>query len=150
MQPLPASDSVNSKDQLRKRESKNAYSRKWYANLTLKEKMARLERQREKSKTPAQKESLRNAQRQHRDVQKHTLHPESIAMENPLFTPKLVWSTAGASGAHGTMTKSSDWVISESSATPLYIPPPNEEVNDEGCDELLPCHMTYRSHVPSG
>jgi len=81
-------------------------------------------------------------------VQKHTLHPESIAMKNPLFTPELVWPTAGASGAHGTMTKSSDWVISKSSATPLYIPSPNE-VNDEGCDELLPCHMTHRSHVPS-
>ena len=152
MQPLSTStsDSVNSKDQLRKRESKNAYSRKWYANLTLEEKTARLERQREKSKTPAQKESLRNTQRQHRDVQKHTLHPESIAMENPLFTPDLVWPTTGASGAHGTTTKSSDWVISESSATPLYIPPSNEEVNDEGCDELLTCHMTHRSHVPSG
>jgi hypothetical protein len=43
MQPLPASDSVNSKDQLRKRELKNAYSRKWYANLTHEEKTARLE-----------------------------------------------------------------------------------------------------------
>jgi len=83
-------------------------------------------------------------------MQKHTLHPESIAMENPLFTHEPVWPTTGTSGAHGTMTKSSDWVISESSATPLYIPPPNEEVNDEGCDELLPCHMTHRSHVPSG
>ena len=69
-------------------------------------------------------------------------------MENPLFTPELVWPIAGASGAHGTTTKSSNWVISESSATPLYIPSPNE-VNDEGCDELLPCHMTHRSHVPS-
>ena len=82
-------------------------------------------------------------------MQKHTLHSESIAIENPLFTPELVWPTAGASGAHGTTTKSSDWVISESSAAPLYIPPPNEEVNDEGCDELLTCHMTHRSHVPS-
>jgi hypothetical protein len=71
-------------------------------------------------------------------------------MKNPLFTLELVWPTVGASGAHGTTTKSSDWVISESSATPLYIPPPNEEVDDEGCDELLPCHMTHRSHVPSG
>ena len=104
MQPLPASDSVNSKDQLRKRESKNAYSRKWYADLTLEEKTARLERQQEKSKTPTRKESLRNAQRRHRDVQKRTLHPESIAMVNPLFTPELVWPTAGASGAHETTT----------------------------------------------
>jgi len=72
-------------------------------------------------------------------------------MENPLFIPELVWPTAGASGAHGTMTKSSDWIIPEStSATPLYIPPPHEEVDDEGCDELLPSHMTHRSHVSSG
>jgi len=59
-------------------------------------------------------------------------------MENPLFIPELVWPTAGAFGAHGTMTKSSDWMILESSsATPLYIPLHHEEVDDEGCDELL-------------
>ena len=59
-------------------------------------------------------------------------------MENPLFIPELVWPTIGASRAHGTMTKSSDWMIPESSsATPLYITPPDEEVDDEGCDELL-------------
>ena len=71
-------------------------------------------------------------------------------MENPLFVPKLVWPTVGASGAHGSMVKSSDWVILESSATPLYIPPPHEEADDEGCDELLSGHMTQRSHVPFG
>ena len=72
-------------------------------------------------------------------------------MENPFFIPELVWPTTGASGAHGTMTKSSDWIIPESSsATPLYIPPPHEEVDDEGCDELLPSHMTHRSHVTCG
>jgi hypothetical protein len=61
-----------------------------------------------------------------------------------------VWPNASASGSHGSTAKSSDWVIPESSATHLYIPPPHEEVNDEGCDELLPGHMTHRSHVPSG
>jgi hypothetical protein len=71
-------------------------------------------------------------------------------MENLLFIPELVWSSAGASRSHGSTVKSSDWVIPESSATHLYIPPPHEEVDDEGCDELLPGHMTHRSHVPSG
>ena len=71
-------------------------------------------------------------------------------MVNPLFTPELVWPTTGASGAHGTTTKSSDWVIPESNATPLYIPPPHDEADDEGCDELLSDHMTQRSYVPSG
>ena len=71
-------------------------------------------------------------------------------MENPLFVPELVWPTVGASGTQGSMVKSSDWVILESSATPLYIPPPHEEADDEGCDELLSSHMTKISHVPSG
>jgi hypothetical protein len=81
------------------------------------------ERQQEKSKTPAQKESWRKGQRWHREVQKDTLHPDSIAMENPLFIPKLVWPTADAFGGHGSTVKSSDWVTPESSAMPLYIPP---------------------------
>ena len=71
-------------------------------------------------------------------------------MENPLFIPDLVWPAAGQSRAHGSTVKSSDWVIPKSSATPIYIPPPHEEADDEGCDELLPGHMTQRSHVPSG
>ena len=70
-------------------------------------------------------------------------------MENPLFVPKLVWPTIGESGAHGSTVKSNDWVIPESSATPLYIPPLHEEADDEGCDELLSGHMTQRSYVPS-
>ena len=85
-----------------------------------------------------------------KEVRKHTLHPESIVMENPLFSPDLVWPTAGASRAHGSTAKSSDWVIPESSATAIYIPPPHEEPDDEGCDKLLPSHMTHRSHVTSG
>jgi hypothetical protein len=71
-------------------------------------------------------------------------------MENPLFVPELVWLTVSASRAHGSIVKSSDWVIPESSATPLYIPPPHVEAYNEGCDELLSGHMTQRSHVPSG
>ena len=55
----------------------------------------------------------------------------------------------GASRADGYMAKSSDWFIPESRAIPLYIPPPHEEADDEGCDELLSGHMTQRSHVPS-
>jgi len=47
----------------------------------------------------------------------------------------------GASRADGYMAKSSDWFIPESRAIPLYIPPPHEEADDEGCDELLSGHM---------
>jgi len=98
---------------------------------------------------PKRKEALKLSKKKFKEVRKHTLHLESIAMENPLYIPEVVWPTVGAFGAHGTTTKSSDWVIPESNATPLYILPPHDEANDEGCDELLSSHMTQRSHVPS-
>ena len=71
-------------------------------------------------------------------------------MENPLYIPEPVCPTVGESGANGYTAKSNDQFIPESRATPLYIPPPHEEADDEGCDELLSGHMTKRSHVPSG
>ena len=118
--------------------------------MTPEEREARREQQRKSYRAPGQKEVKVVGNKRRREVKKDTLHRDSIAMENPLFVPELVWPTVSASGAHGSMVKSSDWVILESSATPLYIPPPHEEVDDEGCDELLSGHMTQRSHVPSG
>ena len=119
-------------------ETRSQYFRERYINMAPKERKARREQQRLSYRETGQKEAIIAGVKRQRELQKHTLHHESIAMENPLFIPELVWPTAGASGAHGTMTKSSDWIIPEStSATPLYIPPPHEEVDDEGCDELL-------------
>jgi hypothetical protein len=126
------------------------YFRERYINMTPEEKEARREQQRKSYRVPWRKEVKVASNKRRRDMQKETLHPESIAMENPLFIPELVWPTIGASGAHGSAVKSSDWVIPESSATPFYIPPPHEEADDEGCDELLSGHMTQRSHVLSG
>ena len=118
--------------------------------MTPEEREARREQQRKSYRAPGRKEVKVEGNKRRREVQKDTLHQDSIAMENPLFVPELVWPSVGAYGAHGSMVKSSDWVILESRATPLYIPPPCEEADDEGCDELLSGHMTKRSHVPSG
>jgi hypothetical protein len=82
-----------------------------------------------------------------KEMWKHTLHPESIAMENPLYIPKVVWPTVGASGAHGSTMSPSDWVILEPSSKPSHIFIPNEEVGDDGSDDILP---THRAHVSSG
>ena len=103
---------------------------------------ARREHQRLQNVVPKHKEALKLSKKNFKEVRKHTLHLESIAMENPLYIPEVVWPTAGAYGNHGTTTKSSDWVIPEFSATPLYIPPPYEETDDEGCNELLSGHVT--------
>ena len=118
--------------------------------MTPDQRQARHERQRLHNSEPKRKGTLKIADNKFREMWKHTLHPESIAMENPLYIPEPVWLTAGASGAHGSTVKFSDWFIPESSATPLYWCPPHEEANDEGCDELLSGHMTQRSHVPFG
>jgi hypothetical protein len=143
--PIPGADET-----CVQRTSKSNYDRKRYKNMTPDQRQARRERQRLYNTKPKCKEALKLSKKKIREMRKHTLHPKSIAMENPLFIPELVWPTAGAFEAHGSTVKSSDWVIPESNATPLYNPPPREEVDDEGCDELLPGHMTHRSHVPTG
>jgi len=129
--------------------SKGNYKSEWYKNMTPEQREARRECQRLHNREPKRKVALKLSKKKFKEVRKHTLHPESVAMENPLFIPELVWPAAGQSGAHGSTAKSSNWVIPKSGATPIYIPPPHE-ADDEGCDELLPGHMTQRSHVPSG
>jgi len=129
--------------------SKGNYKSEWYKNMTPEQREARCEHQRLHNREPKRKVALKLSKKKFKEVRKHTLHPESVAMENPLFIPELVWPAAGQSGAHGSTAKSSNWVIPKSGATPIYIPPPHE-ADDEGCDELLPGHMTQRSHVPLG
>ena len=74
-----------------------------------------------------------------REVKKHTLNSESIAMENPLFNPKMVWPTASSSRPHGPTVSPSDWVISKSTATPICFPQAIEEINDDDeCGDILP------------
>jgi hypothetical protein len=118
-------------------------------NMTPEQREAKRERQRLHNTKPKRKEAMKLSQKKFQEAQKHTLHSDSIAMENPLFSPTLVWPTTNPSGTPGSMAKSSDWVIPESSnTTPLYIPPPHAD--DEGYDESLFGHMTQRSHVPFG
>jgi len=147
---VAASDSANTMNHPKRNESKKLYDRERYKNMTPDQRQARSERQRLHNSEPKRKEALKIADNKFRVMWKHTLHPESIVMENPLYILEPVCPTVGASGADRYMTKFSDWFILESRATPLYIPPPHEEADDEGCDELLSSHMTKRSHVPSG
>ena len=83
-------------------------------------------------------------------MRRHTLNSESIAMENPLFNPKMVWPTANSSGPHGPAVSPSDCVILESNATPICFPQATEEINDDDeCGDILLAHMTHRQNVPS-
>ena len=110
----------------------------------------RRKRQRLYNKTLSRKESMKVTKSRSREMQKHTLNSEPIAMENPLFNPKMVQPTANSSGPHGP-TVSPATVIPESSATPVCFPQATKETNDDDeCGDILLGHMTHRQNVPSG
>jgi hypothetical protein len=123
-----------------------------YANMTPEQREQRRKRQRLYNKTPSRKEAMKVTTNRSREVQKHTLNNESIAMENPLFNLKMEWPTTNSFGPHGPIVSPSDWVIPESTTTPIRFPQATEETNDDDdeCDDILSAHMIHRQNVPSG
>ena len=108
--------------------------------MTPDQRQARRERQRLHNTEPRRKEALKLSDKKIKETRLHTLHPKSIAMEKLLYILEVVWPTMSASGAHASMTNSSDWVIPEFSVTPLHIPLPDEEVREDGSDDI--CRRT--------
>jgi hypothetical protein len=100
----------------------NERSRMTYANMAPEQREQRRRRQRLYNKTLSHKEAMKVTTNRSREVKKHTLNSESIAMENPLFNPKMVWPTANSSGPQGPTVSLDDWVIPESTATPIRFP----------------------------
>ena len=138
-------------DASRKRELTNeqvmahrARCRMQHANKTPEQQDQRRKRQRLYNQAPSRKEAMKAAKKCSREVKKHTLNSESIAMENPLFNPTMEWPTANSSGPHGPTISPNDWAILESSATPIRFPEATEETNDDDdvCDDILSAHMT--------
>ncbi|TVU50583.1 hypothetical protein EJB05_01960, partial [Eragrostis curvula] len=80
-------------------EAKRARNRAYYASMTLEQRQVRCERQRMQyalrstlrkrvrhaNMTPEQKRTKIDRQKARRRLQRSTLHPESIAMENPMY-----------------------------------------------------------------
>ena len=66
-----------------------ASSRKSHANLTPEQWDQRRKRQRLYNQAPSRKEAMKVAKKRSREVRRHTLNSESIAMENPLFNPTM-------------------------------------------------------------
>jgi hypothetical protein len=122
-----------------------------HANKTPEQREQRRNRQRLYNQAPSRKEAMKAAKIRSREVWRHTLNSESIAMENPLFNPKMVWPTANSSRPHGPTVSPSDCVIPECSATPICFPQTTKEINDDDeCGDILPGHMTHRQNVPPG
>ena len=79
---VAASDSANTMNHPKRNESKKLYDRERYKNMTPDQRQARSERQRLHNSEPKRKEALKIADNKFREMRKHMLHPESIAMEN--------------------------------------------------------------------
>ena len=128
-------------------------SKMTYANMTPEQRDQRRKRQRLYNQVQSRKEAMKAAKKRSREVWRHTLNSESIAMENPLFSPTVEWPNTNSSmSAHGPTVSPSDWAIPESTATPICFPQAPEETNedDDGCTDISPGHMTHRQNIPSG
>jgi len=124
-----------------------------HANKTPEQLDQRRKRQRLYNQAPSRKETMKVAKERSREVLRHTLNSESIAMKNPLFNPTMEWPTANSSGpAHGPMVSPHDWVIPESRATPICFPQATEETYDDEDDygDIPSGQTTHRQNVPSG
>ncbi|ONM25571.1 hypothetical protein ZEAMMB73_Zm00001d007023 [Zea mays] len=78
------------------------------------------------------------------------LAQDSIAIENPKFTPELVWSSADSQPHIGSLSSSKDMVISELSATPFVYA--SLQTKDVDMDKMTqsPRRQRHRHHVSSG
>jgi hypothetical protein len=122
--------------------------------MTPEQREERKKRQRLYNQAPSRKEAMKVTTNRSREVWRHTLNSESIAMENPLFNPMMEWPTTNSSGpTNGPTISPSDWAISESITTPICFPQVTEETNedddDDGCGDISSSHMTNRQNVPS-
>lgn len=81
--------------------------------------------------TPKQKSSKKAL----RALRSNSLNKESIAVENPCWTPEPVHTNVDASGPHG-FTPTSDWYIPEFSGTPIYIQSASEQMSGEETPDI--------------
>jgi hypothetical protein len=78
------------------------------------------------------------------------LNQDSIAIENPKFTPELQWSPADSQAPHGSLSCSKDMVISELSAIPFVPAPSQPEDVEEDKITQSPRRKRHKRHVSSG
>ncbi|WVZ78404.1 hypothetical protein U9M48_026117 [Paspalum notatum var. saurae] len=100
--------------------SRAAYHSKWYKNLTPEERQSRREYLRLYDKKPSRKEAKREDNRRRRELRANTLNPESIAMENPTYSPEIVHHNSDATEHDRSPVSARDWAIPEMSRTPFF------------------------------
>lgn len=127
----------------KQREEINRKRREAYHAKTPTEKSARSERRREQNKTPSQVDGKRAYKKRMKAFHSNNLHPESMAMENPHFSPELIHPTRDAS-----TLSPQDWAIPDVNGTLVYI----QSIAEHCMDVETPSagHITHRHSVTPG
>jgi hypothetical protein len=117
-------------------------------NLTPIERESRRERLRLYNKTPRRKDAKTEYGRKHRALQSDTLNQESIAMEDPTYTPEVGRHRTDATQPYGSSVTTCDWVIPEFVGTPFL--PTSIQIEDVGSLTMSTEPLSRKHHVLSG
>ncbi|PWZ15111.1 ATP-dependent DNA helicase PIF4 [Zea mays] len=125
-----------------------AYFSERYKNMTPVERESRRVRLRLYNKTPRRKDANKECSRKRRALQGDTLNQESIAMEDPVYTPEVVCPTTYGIEPYGSSVTTCDWVIPEFTVTPFL--PTSTQTKDVGSLDMSTEPLRRRHHVLSG
>ncbi|PWZ57558.1 ATP-dependent DNA helicase PIF1 [Zea mays] len=124
-----------------------AYFSERYKNMTPVERESRRVRLRLYNKTPRRKDANKECSRKRRALQGDTLNQESIAMEDPLYTPEVVRPTTYGIEPYGSSITICDWVIPEFVMTSFL--PTSTQTKDVGSLDMSTEPLRRRHHVLS-
>ncbi|PWZ25377.1 ATP-dependent DNA helicase PIF1 [Zea mays] len=125
-----------------------AYFSERYKNLTPVDRESRRERLRLYNKTPKRKDAKTEYDRKRRALQSDTLNQESIAMEDPTYTPEVGRHRTDATQPYGSSVTTCDWVIPEFVGTPFL--PTLIQTEDVGSLTMSTEPLSRKHHVLSG
>ncbi|AQL05029.1 hypothetical protein ZEAMMB73_Zm00001d046797, partial [Zea mays] len=125
-----------------------AYFSERYKNLTPIERESRREHLRLYNKTPKRKDAKTEYGRKRRALQSDTLNQESIAMEDPTYTPEVGRHRTDATQPYGSSVTTCDWVIPEFVGTPFL--PTSIQTEDVGSLTMSTEPLSRKHHVLSG
>jgi hypothetical protein len=124
-----------------------AYFSERYKNMTSVERESRRVRLRLYNKTSRRKDANKECNRKRRALQGDTLNQESIAMEDPVYTPEVVRPTTYGIEPYGSSVTTCDWVIPEFVMTPFQ--PTSTQTKDVGSLDMSTDPLRRRHHVLS-
>ncbi|PWZ22937.1 hypothetical protein Zm00014a_004279 [Zea mays] len=124
-----------------------AYFSERYKNMTPVKRESRRVRLRLYNKTPRQKDANKECSRKRRALQGDTLNQESIAMEDPVYTPEVVRPTTYGIEPYGSSVTTCDWVIPEFVMTSFL--PTSTQTKDVGSLDMSTEPLRRRHHVLS-